>query len=103
MQEDSLPLERGVGPINFGTTPVALEDGLNELNSAQTSFLKIERVVFALCFLVMLGLCLFNVYFYLYKARMYASYPLVFSYVVLIVFGLFGTGYEFYMGFHCGE
>jgi len=103
MQDDSRPLERGVGPINFGTTQVPQEDGLNELDPLETFFMKGERVFFAAIFGGMLIFTLYNIYSYLWKAKMYGSWPLVFSYVVLLLFSSINTFYELYMGFRCGK
>ena len=100
MREDNI--EQGVGPINFGLSPVQLEDGLNELNETQTLFLKGERVTLALMFLVILCMTIYNIYAYLYKARMYSSYPLVFAYSILVAYGTMGVFYELFMGFRCG-
>ena len=53
-------------------------------------------------FLVILSMTIYNVYAYLYKARMYSSYPLVFAYSILVAYGIMGVFYELFMGFRCG-
>ncbi len=34
---------------------------------------------------------------------MYSSYPLVFAYSILVLYGIMGVCYEIYMGFRCGQ
>ena len=97
------PLEQGIGPVNLGLVPVQLEDGLDELGEGQTVFLKSERILLALAFLGILIFSLYNIYQYLYKAHMYSSYPLVFAYSILVLYGIMGVCYEIYMGFRCGQ
>ena len=65
--------------------------------------MKIERVTLAVIFFIMLSLCAYNTYFYLYRAKMYRSYPLVFAYIVVALFSFMGIYYELFMGFHCGS
>ena len=97
-----MSLEQGIGPINFGVTQVELCDGLNELSSFEIGFIKVERVTFALIYLTLLSLAVYNIYFYLWKGRLYYSFPLVVGYFFLVAFSVCGIAYETYMGFGCG-
>lgn len=102
MEEDFVPLERGIGPINLGSkSDPPLEDG--SLSSAEATFIRVERVFLAIMYLAMMAFCLFNSWSYLYRAGMYKSYPLFFAYVIIFLYSFAGIFYEFYMGFHCGE
>ena len=98
-----MPLELGVGPSNFGIDQAALCDGLNDLSTFENDLIKTERVVGASAFLGLLILTIYNIYSYLWKGMMYQSYPLVFTYIVLVMFCVLGITYEIYMAFRCGS
>ena len=100
--EDFATLERGIGPIQLGSAKdPPLEEGF--LSSGLTTFLRIERVLLAIFYLVMMAFCIYNTWSYLYKARMYKSYPLMFLYIIIFLYSLHGIFYELFMGFHCGD
>ena len=98
-----MSVEKGYGPVNFGTTQVELCDGLSELSSFEVMSIKVERVTVAIVFLFLLGATVYNIYAYLWKSHMYSSYPLVLGYVLLTVYSAMGVVYELYMGFACGK
>ena len=98
-----MPLEKGIGPIHFNTSHVPECDGLNDLSMFENDFVKTERVILALTFLALLIITIYNIYSYLWKGMMYQSYPLVFTYIVLVLFSVLGFIYEIYMGFRCGS
>ena len=99
-EEDDI-IDSALGPIQFGKTfDPPLEKGF--LDKRQEIFVKVERVTLAVIFFLMMCLCGYNVYFYLYRAKMYRSYPLIFAYIIVAVFSFMGIFYELYMGFHCG-
>ena len=98
-----MPLEQGYGPVNFETTQVDLCDGLNELSEFAVGLIKGERVFLAICFLALLCFTIYTVYAYLWKGRIYKSYPLIFSYILLALFSMIGVFYELFMGFRCGK
>ena len=73
------------------------------MSEFDVDFIKTERVFFAICFLGMLCVTVYNMYAYLWKGLMFKSYPLLISYILLSLFGLLGIFYEIYMGFRCGK
>ncbi len=60
-----MSLEKGYGPVNYGTTQIELCDGL--LSDFQANFIKTERVTMAAIFLLLLGISVYNIYTYLWK------------------------------------
>ena len=95
-----MSLEKGYGPVNFGTTQVELLDG--SLSGFQAVFIKAERVTMATSFLLLLGFSSYNIYSYLWKGKRYSSYPLVLGYINITLYSIICVLYELYMGFACG-
>ena len=56
-----------------------------------------------LIFFVMLCFTIWNIYSYLWKQVGLRSYPIVISYILLVLFSAVGMIYEFFMGFRCGK
>ena len=65
--------------------------------------LKMERVILAFGYMVLLAIGVRNIWQYLYLQQMYKSYTILVSYILLVALCIAGTIYEYYMGFACGQ
>ena len=60
-------------------------------------------MLLACAFIFLLGLVIRGIWQYLILKKMYKSYPILVTYIILVFFSALEIGYEFYMGFACGE
>lgn len=94
--------EKNHGDEDFGKSPKDQVDSIDYLSESSLQLLKVERVLIAFAFFILLGLALRNVWKYLIKGKMYKSYPILLSYILLVVYSALSVVYELYMGFGCG-
>ena len=62
-----------------------------------------ERAVLIFLYLILLGLSIYNTYQYVIKRKMYKSYPMLVSYILLLIFCCVTISYEFFMTLKCSE
>ena len=60
-------------------------------------------MILSLVFTAMLILTAFIIYAYMWKRGAFRSYPVVFSYTLLVIFCSVNVVYELYMAFRCGK
>jgi len=65
--------------------------------------MKIERTLLAFANLVLLIMACRNVWVFLIKKRMYKSYPLTITYILLILFSSVEFLYNMFMMSNCGS
>ena len=66
-------------------------------------FSKTLRVFLTFAYAVLLGLAIYNIWHYLYLQKMWKSYPMIVSYILLVLFSTISFIYELYMVLGCGE
>ena len=62
-----------------------------------------ERGLIIFGYLLMLILAINNTYQYIIKRKMYRSYPMLVSYILLLIFCSVTISYEFFMSVKCAE
>ena len=76
---------------------------VDDYSDSAIMFLKTQRVFLTFAYMVLLGLAIFNVWHYLVLQKMWKSYPMLVSYVLLVLFSAISFIYELYMVLGCGE
>ena len=62
-----------------------------------------ERTVLIFGYVLLLILSINNTYQYVIKRKMYKSYPMLISYILLLIFCIVTISYEFFMTLKCTE
>ena len=62
-----------------------------------------ERAVLIFCYFILLILSVNNTYKYVIQRKMYKSYPMLVSYILLLIFCCVTIAYEFFMTLKCAE
>lgn len=62
-----------------------------------------ERAILIFGYFLLLILSINNIYKYVYRRKMYKSYPMLVSYILLFIFCCVTISYEFYMTLKCYE
>ena len=79
------------------------DDAIPDISNSMNVFLKVERILMAFSYCVMLVLACSNVWKYLIVKRMYKSYPMTAAYTTLVLFSAFKIYCELYMAIGCGH
>ena len=65
--------------------------------------MKVERILLAFSYCVMLIIACCNIWNYLVKKKMYKSFPMTVAYFMLVLYCTLGIGYELFMCIGCGK
>ena len=74
-----------------------------DYSDAEVIWMKVERILLCFANIVLLIMACRNVWVFLIQKRMYKSYPLCFTYCLIIFIELVEIVYNFYMAVWCGQ
>ena len=91
--------------LQKGEMPATIPDGktVKYLSPGKLLLEHTERAILIFGYCIMLILAINNTYQYIIKRKMYKSYPMLVSYILLLIFCSVTIAYEFFMTLKCAE